>query len=100
MALQKRVLRIILGKNFKSNQLKLIIPLSIRQNYCLLSLLRHYDELGLRYKNYAINTRNKILSVPPFDKTIATKSSIIHYATVLFNQLPNSLKELDISKKT
>lgn len=45
LSFQKRLLKIILGKNFRTKNLNLVIPLTIRQNYCLLALLRHYDEL-------------------------------------------------------
>ena len=54
--------------------------------------------MSLHFAKHPVNTRKKPQLAPPHYKTIATKSSM-HYATLLFNELPNELKNLDVSKK-
>lgn len=62
-------------------------------------ILYHYEELSLKFSTSTSRTRNKVISLPNYKKTIA-KKNCIYTAIKYFNTLPNELKVLKTSNKT
>ena len=92
--LQNRLLKIINKNNFINNK----NPLRLDQQFVFESLSYHYNELKNKFLESTSTTRKKQLRIPIMKKIISNKMSLV-IATSVFNQLPNELKTLKISKK-
>lgn len=91
--IQKKILRIVNKNNFvvRDN------PLNLEQLFSFEALRLHYHDLKRQFLKSESITRNKSINIPKNNKRISDKNSY-KKAIVIYNQLPNELKILNIDK--
>ena len=99
--LQKHILKIIYNVkhySFIKDKIKELNLLNFAQKYGLETLLNNYDDIKKIYTESQKNSRGN--SVPPMlcKKSIGQKSSY-YMAIIIFNTLPEIIKDLGFSKK-
>lgn len=80
-------------KLLKSLKSDIKLPLNIQQKYTLESIKFHYNSLKDKFLQSSLKTRYKSLQLPVCTKDIGTRSHLFE-ATLLYNRLPNNLKQL------
>lgn len=94
--IQKRLFKIIFGKNYKTID---TLPLNIKQTYQCIAAVEHFYENQTNFFASTIQTRKKTVNISRRKKKHATKSSE-YIANKVFNMLPLELKTMTVSKKT
>ena len=91
VAIQNKLINVINEQNtFKI--------LGVKDHFVTESLCYHYIKCKNLYSNYQGKTRGRAISVPKVNKNIACKNSYI-VAIKNYNNLPDNLKNLHLSKK-
>ena len=91
---QTRILKIINKNTFQP-----IYLFNIEQLFSYESLLYYYDNLKVQFTHSESRTKRKLIIIPKHTKTISKKNSHIK-SIYVFNNLPNDLKTLELSKYT
>ena len=93
--LQNRLLKIASKNTFQLNN----YPLNLEQTFAHEAIVYHYADLRDIRKNRKTNTRKKAIPIPEITNSVINKNSYI-VALRIFNELPNNLKVLLVSKQT
>lgn len=72
-------------------------PLTIKQQFRFESLYYYYTTFQSIFLNSSSVTRKKQIQLPLMSKIVSNKMGFIN-AIKLFNELPNDLKTLDVTK--